>query len=205
VNETERRPNVESHPRYQTRSLWLAALAALIVLVLVSFWRFGRSTWNRPAVVAEASGLIGGTESASLPPAVDAFTEFVRGTRARDAMAVGHEFTATGIRNLTAALEAIAAARGSDVQRELAILREQADVLEQNPSSSDHADRTRAMFITLSGLMAAIQATRLPDLRDELADVKRAAEQVDAASPLLDQSAPVQDFFDRAAAVVEKM
>ena len=165
----------------------------------------GRLHWSRAPVVAEGVAVTGVAEAATLPTAVDTYIEFVRETRAGDAMAVDHEFTATAIRNLAAALEAITSAGGPDVQRELTTLREQAGALQRDVRSTDHADHTRAMFISLSGLMTAIQVARFPSLQDDVADVKRAAEAVDPAYPLLDQSAAVQTFFDRAAATVGRM
>ena len=199
----KRRLTVETYDHRKPRSLWLTALVALVVLILVSWWLLGRANWSR-APITESSGVVDVAEPA-LPTAVNAYIQFVESTRARDAMAVDHEFTATGIGNLTAALESIAAAGGPDVQSELAALREQAGALQQDARSMDHADRTRAMFVSLSGLVTAIQVARFPSLQSDVADVKRAAEQVDPALPLLEQSAAVQTFFDRAAAVVRRM
>lgn len=196
---------METYVQQKTRRLWLTALAALVVLILISWWVLGRSSWSPAPVVAESNGMVDAAGSATLPTAVDAYIQFVEGSRARDAMAADHAFTATGIRNLAAALEAIASAGGPDVQRELTTLRQQAGVLQQDARSTDHADRTRESFVTLAGLMTAIQVARFPSMEEEVADVKRAAEDINAATPLLDQPNAVQTFFDRAAAAVRKM
>ena len=109
---------METYDQRKPRSHWLPALAALALLILVSWWVVGRISWSRAPIVAEGVAVAG---EAPLPTAVDTDIQFVQGTRARDAMAVDHEFTATGIRNLAAALEAIPTARtvrrGSDVLR----------------------------------------------------------------------------------------
>ena len=196
---------METYDQRKTRSLWLTALAALVALILVSWWVLGRSSSSRAPVVAESGGGVDVADSASLPTAVDTYIQFVQGTRARNAMAVDHAFTATGIRNLAAALEAIASAGGPDVQLELTALREQADALQQDLRATDHADRARELFITLSGLMTSIQEARFPGIREEVEDVKRTAQGINPASPLLDQPNAVQAFFDRSAAAVRRM
>ncbi len=53
--------------------------------------------------------------------------------------------------------------------------------------------------------MTAIQAARFPSMQDDVTAMKRATERVDPGHPLLEQSAVVQTFFDRAAAAVRKM
>lgn len=196
---------METHDQRNTRSLWLTALAALVVLILLSWWVLGRSSSRRAPVVAESSGVVDVAESATLTTAVDAYVQFVQGPRAHDAMAVDHTFTVTGIRNLAAALEAIASAGGPDVQRELTALREQAGALQHDARAADHADRARELFITLSGLMTSIQEARFPAMREEVEDVRRVAQGIDPASPLLDQPNAVQAFFDRSAAAVRRM
>jgi hypothetical protein len=117
-----------------------------------------------------------------------------------------HSHVATSIRNLAAALEALAARAGdADIEDETTIVRRQADTLWANVASSRHADFTRKTFVTLSGLMGAVQQKLAPELRDEVAQVRRAAEAIRPNEPLLDQRDRVQDFFERSASVVRQV
>jgi hypothetical protein len=120
-------------------------------------------------------------------------------------MAMDHAFTATAIRNLTAALEALAPAGSVDVQDELMTLRQQVSLLQRDPRSTEHADLTRATFRTIAGLMSAIQQARFPNALGDVANVKAAAARLDARRPLLEQREAVQTFFDRAADAVRHM
>lgn len=197
--------NVE---RKQSRTgVWVAA--ALIVLVLVVWWmlRSDRAddmlgaVTDSSAAVAPAAGAA--TDSAA--PAVQAFLSWSE-NRADSAMALDHQYTVTGIRHLTEALGAIAGqAQAARVREDLALLRSRADTLQRNPTSTQHADQARVMFRSLSGLMAAMQQERFPDLADEVKAVEDAAEAVRADRLLLDQRTQVRNFFDRSAVVVRQM
>ena len=195
--------NIDIQPRQRTTWPWI--LAAVGVLALLLWWIFGMRNSDPNPVVAEADSVITDAGSVGLPTAVDAYVRFVDSTRAGTAMGVDHEFTATGIRNLAAALEAVAQRGGADVQRELTTLRQQADTLQRDPRSTEHAGHTRTAFVTLAGVMAAIQQARFPDMEADIGNVKAAAERLDASRPLLQQREAVQSFFDRTATAVRRM
>lgn len=187
---------------------WIAA--ALIVLILVVWWTLRSdpaddvlgAVTDSSAVVAP----IGGMATDSAPPAAGAFLRWSEEAGADTTMSLDHQYTVTGIRHLTDALQAIAgSAQAAAVGEELRLLRSRADTLQQNPESTRHADRVRVMFRSLSGLMAAMQQERFPDMADEVKAVNDAAEAVRADRLLLDQRAQVKDFFDRSAVVVRQM
>lgn len=81
---------------------------------------------------------------------------------------------------------------------------EQAPARKQFAEFQEKADRIQADPQALT----SVQQDRWPDakdLADQLNEVRTAAERVDAARPLLDQTAAVKGFFDRAAGAVRAM
>jgi len=146
-----------------------------------------------------------GDTDTELPTAVAVFLRWSDQRITPSEMNPDHSHTATGIRNLAAALEALAARTGVDVTAEAKIIRGQADTLWANTASTRHADITRKAFLSLSGLMGAVEQRLPPALEAEVADVKRAAESIRADEALLSQRDRVQEFFERSAAVVRQL
>lgn len=191
-----------------------AAVVALIVLVLAVWWMM-RSDAPGDVLTAGYDSSVGETASATaggtivgdeLPSSVETYLAWSDETRADSAMRLDHQYTVTGIRNLAAALEAIATPeQGANVADELRTLRSRADTLQQNPTSTQHADRARALFRSLAGLISATQQERFPELAADVQAVERAAESVRADRLLLNQPAEVSDFFSRAAIAVRGM
>ena len=182
---------------------WLAVVAGLLLVALLAWWLWPEDT--RDVATTDLGVVAGappaGTPGSGAPGAVGEFLRFVDGRRATDAMGPDHDYTAEGIRGLAAALTAVAernGAAGADVARETALLRDRADALQRDPQSTDHARATRETFVSLAGVMAALQE-RQPALVSGAAEVRRAAEAVRPDRRLLDQRAEVQAFFERAA------
>ncbi|MGH7719861.1 MAG: hypothetical protein ACREON_13590, partial [Gemmatimonadaceae bacterium] len=146
----------------ERRAAWpWVALGAILLVLLVWWLARDRSPDELATTAADTAGAAtapAGTSTAagSLPTAVEVFLQWADDGRADSAMGRDHEYTATGIRHLASALEALAAPNaGANVQHELATLRAQADTLQQNPASTRHADYTRRAFVTLGALMSA--------------------------------------------------
>lgn len=196
------------------RSAWPAIIIGLIVLALLAWWLLGTRSGDdaattdsdTAAAVAAPPGGTTGAAAGGLPTAVDVYLEWAGEDQAGAEMGREHEFTATGIRHLAAALAALAQPNAQpDVERELAILRAQADTLQRNAESSAHANYVRRAFMSLGALMTTVQQERFPTLTDEVGEVRAAAEAIQADQALLDQRARVREFFDRAAVAVRSM
>jgi hypothetical protein len=191
------------------RSPWPVVIAFAVLLALL-IWAVMKGGGDRVAGTdsADTSALMlsTGETDTELPSAVAVFLRWSDARRMPNAMNPDHSHTATGIRNLAAALEALAAREADiDIENEVAIVRRQADSLWASVASTRHADFTRGAFVTLSGLMGALQDRLAPELRDEVANVQSAARSIRADEPLLDQRDRVQEFFERSATVVRQM
>ena len=194
-------------------SLWVA-IALLALAISIGWLLISNPTGE--ANVAEldsidnpasaASQDEAGTVERSFASEVNSFLTWNEDHRAADTMGVDHRYTAEGIRHLASALGALAAAgEGARVESEMTALRNYADTLEQDRASTTHARQARAAFVSLGGLMSAMQQSRFPDLAPTMADVRGAAAAVDVTRPLLEQRTTVKEFFDRAAAAVRRM
>ena len=199
--------------------LWIAAV---LVLLALGAWWATRSDMSGDSLVAGADSIAEGAATtvseaagaltndsagrARLPANVQSYLRWSDERRADTTMSLDHRYTANGIRQLAAALQDLATpGQGAQVTDELARLRNRADTLEQNPSSTAHADQVRAMFRSLGGLMTAMQQERFPNLADDVSAVTRAAESVRADRQLLEQRREVREFFDRSATAVQRM
>ncbi|HJR68354.1 MAG TPA: hypothetical protein VJ802_18130 [Gemmatimonadaceae bacterium] len=198
----------EIHIEKKDRSPLPVIIAGLVLLALIAWWFFnGRGVAGVATDTADTGAVLmsTGDTDTELPTAVAVFLRWSDERITPSAMNPDHSHTATGIRNLAAALEGLAARAGVDIAAEANTIRAQADTLWANAASTRHADVTRKTFVSLSGLMGAVQQRLAPALEDEVAEVKRAAESISADEALLDQRDRVQAFFERSATVVRQL
>jgi multidrug efflux pump subunit AcrA (membrane-fusion protein) len=198
--------------RKPQRSWWPLALLAL--LVLLGVWYFTNSrTVDAPATAA--GGEVGTPSVTATAPAagssegVTQFLAFVDQQNAQRNASVSHDYAVTGVRRLAAAIGDLAAGdslAGSTVTQQVAALNTVADSLAASPAEAlTHADYVRAAFLSSAELLQGMQQRRFPALADQAAAVRASAESLDKGRPLLEQTTQVQQFFERAAAVVRGM
>ena len=198
------------HLEKRDRSPLPVIIAAVVLLGLIIWWFvYGRGDGATTVGAADTnvvSTMSAGEADTGLPTAVEVFLRWSDERRTPGPMNPDHWHTGTGIRNLAAALEGLAArARDVDIEKEVATVRRWADTLWANTASNRHADITRNAFMTLGGLMGAVQQKLAPGLTHDVAEVQRAAEAIRPDDPLLDQRDRVQHFFERSATVVRQM
>lgn len=187
--------------------------AVLVILALVLFM-WGRGTSNEDAERAMIERGPQGQAPAGMPDTARATPEdssapaevsgFLRFAAERRLKAVGtaHDYTADGVRQLAAALDAVARTQAglpaADARRHIAAMRRLADELQRDAQALEHANRARAAFV------AAAQAMEVLQPEDRASDaavqaVRNSAEGVDTDRPMLDQAAQIEDFFYRCA------
>ena len=198
----------EIHIEKKNRSPLPVLIAAAVLLGLVIWWALnGRGAAGIATDAADTGAVLmsTGDTDTELPTGVAVFLRWSDERITPSARNPDHSHTATGIRNLAAALEGLAARAGVDIAAEANVIRGQADTLWANVASTRHADFTRKAFLSLSGLMGAVQQRLAPALQDEVVEVKRAAESIRADEALLSQRDRVQEFFERSATVVRQL
>ena len=142
-----------------------------------------------------------------MPAQVNDFINHVRGCSAEQ-MGPEHECTAVGLRRLSDALAAVIERDGSedgDIRQRREALRQQADRIQRHRRSTQHADIIREAFTSAADLMATIQQRRYPNLGNQVAQVRSAAEAIDPNQLTLNQRERIQQFFARAGEALENM
>ena len=208
--------NVERKRSNLTAWLFALALVALLIVVLFALDRGvdvgivqvpPADKGGAPTAANDpAAGDVSRTSATPPPPEVAALEMFAK--TPPDDTGATHEYAATGVNRLAAALDAIAeedAARDREIADRLAAFREKADQLQANPQSMRHADLVQQVFTSAVDLIASIQQRRLPHdnaLRARVDTLNEQAQAMEPTAPLLDQTDRITDFFDTAAGVV---
>lgn len=186
------------------RSVWPWVLIGIILLALLAWWVMSRRDRDPDAGVFPADTAQVGTTAAPTATADGAVGEFVRYSdegRARGEMGVTHEYTATGIRRLAAALEDIAnrqQTRDAMVSDRIPMLRNLADSLQATEDSPRHANHARSAFTIGADIITALRRDDA-GATDAARRAREAAESIQPTTPLLQQRRQVREFFDRAA------
>ncbi len=207
----------EIHIERKSYRVWgwvLMGVAALLFATCVVAW--WRSDPRDPLTSGVSGGSVAGAAAGTtgdLEGAVGNYLTFVEENRARQAARPTHEYTAEGLRRLAAAIGELSernAAGAEALMAQLNVLRAQADSLQRNPQSTEHARYAREAFRTAASLMSALQQRhypkeRYPNLAAEVAQVGVVAELVLPGRLLLEQTSDVQRFFDQSAAAIRAM
>jgi hypothetical protein len=206
--------DIERKPQGSMWWLWL--LGALIV-VLALWWfvgggrreTVGAISADSAAAVARTPDSLGAAGAA--PPAasvlgstaaVNAFVAFANETR-DDVKAIDNAGIASGLRDLAAAGEELAAAAPGRpaVKGRADSLRSFADEIQRDSTSSRHADVARRAFIVGSNMLRELQPADRATTA-ELDEVRRTAEAIVPATPLLDQRQAVQSYWNAVASAI---
>jgi hypothetical protein len=105
------------------------------------------------SVTRSAAGTVDGS-------AISQYLQFVDNRSSRDA-SPSHEYTADGLRQLSAALAAVASrdnVGGAAWQPRIEEIRTRADAMQRDPSSLQHAQQTREAFVMAASLIDQMRA-----------------------------------------------
>lgn len=206
----------ELHLERKERSTWPWLLAGALLLALVLWFVFGRAgdgeddvadvtpVTEQPAGVPVAPAAGAGT----MPEAVTEYLRFAEVPRDTTAGGLAHEYTADGLQRLAAALGALVeqdTVSAVAVQPRLAEIRQRADAMRQNPQATTHARLASEGLVMAAALMTQIQQGKYPALEGEATELRDAAAAIRSDGQLLEQTAEVQRFFERAAAMLQRM
>lgn len=188
--------------RIEKRSpIWLWILGVLVLLV-VGWIAIGALTDEEPVVeqaAVQPEGTVG-TAGAAVPAAVQDYAAFAN-EPAQPSMGREHEYTAEGIRRLSAALGAFVEQNANDTETRNRFdrFRQAAERLQQDPQSGAHASTVRDVFTSAvdvfeSGRIDAGDVSRL----------RQTATSISADQPLLEQSETVKEFFSQSSEALQR-
>ena len=197
------------------RTTWPWLLLGLLLVALLAWWLLSRNDDGDFATVQDTTGAVIDTADATsagiregAPGALSDFVAWTNENRARQEADTTHAFTAEGIRHLADAIAEIVDrdTTGAMMLRQRAdTIRGLADALQRNWQSTNHAEYARRAFMEATMALESLRDQRYPNAATQVAQVRQAAEGVQANQTLLPQRQQVQQFFDRAAEALQTM
>ena len=118
-----------------------------------------------------------------------------------------HEYSRQALTYLSRALDNVANENNVSVEdrEKLNELREKADQLVQNQTSTEHADILDKAFTDAAEIIEKLQQEKFPELRREAEEVKNAADRVRPNVVVTNQKEAVKNFFERSADAIQSM
>jgi hypothetical protein len=215
------------------RPVWPWVLGILAVLALVFFLfrnndgddrrqaattTTTRDTVDRRATDRTATGAgmgartgagAAGTEAREdMPRNVENFVEYVNENSARQEADLDHDYTADGIRRLARALDDLADRAnmdGDDFDARKDRLKEQADAIQKNPQSLQHANIIRDAFTSAADMMESIQRQAYPNHGNQVSQVRQAANNINPNQQTMNQKGQIDTFFERSSQALQAM
>jgi hypothetical protein len=188
--------------RKQGAPAWIWVVVAIVVIALLAWLLWPRGETTTTAFETDAGQIVSPTPTGGAGD----FRAFLDDQRARADMGREHEYTAEGVRRLASALGDVSRNAGmhDQVEPRLDEMRQHADALQREEDSQQHANHARAAFTAGASVMRDLQP-HYPDAQGQITQVEQAAQQVNAGTPLLEQRAAVQSYFDQAANALDRM
>ena len=181
--------------------MWPWILGVLLLLV-VGWIAIGALNDDEPVVEQAAVQQEGtaGTAGSAVPAAVQDYAAFANDP-AEPSVGRDHEYTAEGIRRLSAALETFVEQNAADTETRNRFdrFRQAAERLQKDPQSGAHAGTVRDVFTSAvdvfeSGKIEAGDVSRL----------RQTATSISADQPLLEQTQTVKQFFSQSAEALQR-
>ena len=181
---------------------WILGILALALVawVAIAAMRDDAADTQYAAVIDEGQPAGTAGTSGTVPGAVDDYSEFAAEA---DGLTPGreHEYTAEGIRRLSAALNAVVERNGNDQEsrNRFERFRQSAERLEQDPTSVQHAGTVRDVFMSA---VEVFESARVD--AGDVSQLRQIASSISADELLLDQADAVKRFFSQSAEALSR-
>lgn len=179
---------------------WILGVLALALVGWIAFATLGddEPETREAAVQDSREGAVG--TSGAVPAAVQDYAAFANDS-AQLATGREHEYTAEGIRRLSAALAAFVDQTGNDpeARTHLERFRQSADRLQREPESREHANTVRDVF---TSAVDVLESGRID--AGDVSRLRTTATSMSADQPLLDQTDKVKQFFGESAEALRR-
>lgn len=188
--------------RIEKRSPIWPWIVGVLVLLVVGWMAIGALNDEEPVVEQAAlqqEGAIG-TAGAAVPAAVQDYAAFA-GESGQPSMGREHEYTAEGIRRLSAALGAFVEQNANDTETRNRFdrFRQAADRLQQDPQSGAHAGTVRDVF---TSAVEVFESGRID--AGDVSRLRQTATSISADQPLLEQTDTVKQFFSQSSEALQR-
>lgn len=183
------------------RVIWPWILLGLAALALVLYFFVFRDKGEpEPAAADTSTERIDEKENNAT---VSAYVAFVQADTGR--MSLSHAYSNNALLKLIEATKSMAGETGFDVKGDLDKATEYANQITNDPLETTHADNIKNAAVIIAGVLHNLQEAKYPTLSTDAADVKSAAAAINPQTLALDQRDAINGFFDKAAALLQKM
>lgn len=181
------------------KPLWPWILLLLLIGVVLVYFLVFRDR-DEVKVALQTPSLISMKENNST---VAEFVRFVE-VESRD-MGLDHVYTNAVLLKATDATKAMAGEINYDVKADLDKVKEQGQAILMDKFGKSHADSLRKAADTLTNALQRMQEAKYPELANEAAELRDAAQAIKPDVLTLDQKDNVKAFFAKAADLLKKM
>lgn len=116
-----------------------------------------------------------------------------------------HNYSSQALSELADALSSLTEDANLQRDPDLQNLKSQADQLQQNPSSDQHANIMSDAFTSAANVIDKVQKQNYPDLDKESNEVKEAAQAMEPTELATNQEDKIKSFFDESADALQQM
>jgi len=120
-------------------------------------------------------------------------------------MGLDHEYSNEALKRLTEATKAMADEVNVDIERDLSVVRNNAQGIQDDPFETTHANKIRESAEKLSDALMTIQREAFPNLNNQASAVRNSAMEIDPQELALDQRDAIKSFYDRSADLLRQM
>lgn len=124
-------------------------------------------------------------------------------------MDLTHEFTANGLIKMADALEVLSISVSKkvtqDSQPKIDTIREMANLIVKDPKSTEHADMVKKAFTHSKQVLASVQTSLFPNLKDEIEILNQRISVIEADKLMLEQKAEIIEIYQQVATILKRM
>lgn len=120
-------------------------------------------------------------------------------------MGVDHQYTNNALIRLMNAVQAKANEINYNIDADMQSVRQDAQAIQQDPTSTNHAERIKQAGTKLANILEKMQKEKYPDISNDVQEMKTAVNNIKGSVQTLEQKDQINTFFDEAADVLRKM
>ncbi len=120
-------------------------------------------------------------------------------------MGINHEYSHNALDHLIRATDAVAASFNVDIEADLAMAKEQAGSITDDPYEVDHADKIKKVGQTVVQALKKIQMQHFPDLQAASDELENTVSEIKPGTQTLEQKTAVKNFLNEAAELLSNM
>jgi len=192
----------------QKKQIWPWLLVGLVIAALLVYFLVFSENDKITEAVTEADyntntnepDLIGVNENNAT---VAAYVNFVENSEEK--MSLDHAYTNEALLKLIEATNAMANEVGYEVQADIVMVKEYANMITKDPFETSHADNIRKANDILTNVLQNIQKAKYPGLANEVEELRSASESIKPGVLALEQKDAVKNYFAKASDLLKKM